>query len=104
MLPQRQLELQRRHDLLHDLILQGKDVLAAAGHTVPPTGETPVAASINWAVIRTWSSALRTLPSNTYCTPSSLPDLLHLDRFALVGEGGVAGDDKETRDLARGPW
>ena len=27
LLPQRELQLQRRHDLLHDLVLQGKDVL-----------------------------------------------------------------------------
>ncbi len=55
-------------------------------------------ASINWAVIRTRSSALRTLPSNTYRTPNSWLTLAPY-RPTLVGECRVAGDDKQAGEL-----
>ena len=55
-------------------------------------------ASINCAVIRTWLSALRTLPSKHIAHPHLPAHVLHLDRFAFVGERRVAGDDKQAGD------
>ena len=43
----------------------------------------PVSASTSWAVTRTRSPALRTLPSSTYLTPSSLATCCTFTAFPL---------------------
>ena len=46
--------------------------------------------------MRTRLPALRTLPSTTYCTPSSRATSCTLDRLALVDEGRVARDHEQV--------
>ena len=69
LLVRQQLQLQRRDDRLCDLVLQFEDVREVSVVAFRPH-MAAAAPSINCAVIRTRSPALRTLPSSTWLTPS----------------------------------
>ena len=97
LLLQRELQLQRRHDLLHDLILQGEDVLqwavVALGPQVTAGGGVDQLRGDPHLLVRFLHAAFQHVAH-----AHLFPHVLHLHRFAFVGEGRVAGDDKETGD------
>jgi hypothetical protein len=59
-----QLQLERGHDLLRELVLDGENVGEVAIEPAAPD-MPPLLESINCAVTRTRLPALRTLPSST---------------------------------------
>src|SRR6266851_9768843 len=94
----RQRDRQRADDLLYHLVLRREDVREIAIEPLGP--EMPAAAGINelrrdaHAIARLADAALKHKAHTQVA-----PNLLHLDRPALVGEGGVARDYEQARDL-----
>ena len=82
LLLQRELQLQRGHDLLHDLILEREEVLQRTVVALRP--QVPAGRGINnWITIRICSPAFWTLPSSAYRTPSSFPTSCIFTGFPL---------------------
>ena len=98
LLLQGELQLQRGHDLLHDLILQGKDVLQRSvillGPHVVAGGGVDQLRSDPYLLVGFLHTAFQHVAH-----PHLVADVLHFHRLAFVGEGRIAGDDKQTGDL-----
>ena len=92
---QRELELQRGHDLLHDLILQGKDVcertVVALGPEVSAGGGVDQLRDDAHLIAGFLHTAFQHVAHAQF-----FPDVLHVGGFAFVGEGGVTRDDKQV--------
>ena len=87
------MQLQRRHDLLYDLILQSKDfsersVIALAPQLLILRGVDQLRRD-PYLILSFTDAAFQYVLYAQF-----LSHVLHLDGFALVGEGSVTGDDK----------
>ena len=94
----RQRDRQRADDLLHYLVLRREDVREIAVEPLGP--EMPAGAGID--ELRRDAHAFAGLADAALehkAHAQVAPDLLHFDRPTPVGEGGVAGDYKQARDL-----
>ena len=100
LLARRQLDRQRADDLLHHFVLGREDVGQLAIEPVGP--EMPAAPGIDelggdaYAIAGLADAALEHEPHAELAA-----DLLHLDRLALVGEGGVPRDHEQAGDLRK---
>ena len=95
LLAPRQRDRQRADDLLHHFILRREDVRKVAIEPLGP--EMPAAAGID--ELRRDAHAIAGLADAALehkAHAQVAPDLLHIDRPALVGEGGVAGDYEQA--------
>src|SRR5262249_17768556 len=94
----RQLDRERADDLLYHLVLRREDVREIAIESLGP--EMPAAAGVN--ELRRDAHAIAGLADAALeheANTQVAPDLLHFDRPTLVGEGGIARDDEQARDL-----
>ncbi len=95
LLLQGELQIQRRHDLLHDLILQGKDVfegtVVALGPQMSSGGGVNQLRHNPHLIARFLYTAFQHVAHAQF-----FPDLLYVHCLALVGERRVAGDNEET--------
>ena len=92
---QGELQLQRRHDLLHDLILQGKDVFE--GTVVAFRPNMTASGGVNQLrddahlIARFLHTAFQHIAHAQF-----FPNVLYVHCLAFVGERGVTGDDEQT--------
>ena len=93
LLLQGELEFQRRHDLLYDLVLQGKDVcertVVALRPQVPAGGGVDQLHGDSHLLVCLAYAAFQHIAHAHLAA-----HVLYLHRFAFVREGGVAGNDK----------
>jgi len=95
---QGELQLQRRHNPLYNLVLQGKNVREWAIILLRPH---LIARRRVDQLHRDPDTLVRFLHAPFQHVPHAhlATDVLHFYCFAFVSEGGVASDDQETRDF-----
>ena len=96
----RQPDLERRHDLERDLVLDGEDVGELAVVAVGP--EMPAGRRVDQLGGDAHPLAGAPHAALEHMADAQLPaDHPEIDRLALVGEARVAGDDQQARHLAQ---